>query len=77
MYLTYNKLCLLVHNYGQVKRGSKYSNPRDTSPAKLAVSLTLPSSLTARVVQKDILVGTGDASIERNKPTHNTRVRFE
>ena len=53
------------------KKGSKYSKPRATSPDKLAVSLTQ--------VQKDILVGTilGDASLERNKPTHNTRVRFE
>lgn len=53
------------------KKGSKYSKPRATSPDKLFVKLTQ--------VQKDILVGTilGDASIERNKPTHNTRVRFE
>jgi hypothetical protein len=53
------------------KKGSKYSKPRATSPDKLAVSLTQ--------VQKDVLVGTilGDASIERNKPTHNTRIRFE
>jgi hypothetical protein len=53
------------------KKGSKYSKPRATRPDKLAVSLTQ--------VQKDILVGTilGDASLERNKPTHNTRVRFE
>lgn len=30
-------------------------------------------------VQKDIVVGTllGDASLERNKPTHNTRLRFD
>lgn len=53
------------------KKGSKYSKPRATSPDKLAVSLTQ--------VQKDILVGTilGDAYLERNKPTHNTPVRFE
>lgn len=53
------------------KKGSKYSKPRATSPAKLAVSLT--------EVQKDIIVGTmlGDASYERNKPNHNVRVRFE
>jgi LAGLIDADG DNA endonuclease family len=53
------------------KKGSKYSKARATSPDKLAVSLTQ--------VQKDVLVGTilGDASIERNKPTHNTRIRFE
>lgn len=53
------------------KKGSKYSKPRATSPEKLAVTTTQ--------VQKDILVGTilGDASLERIKPTHNTRVRFE
>lgn len=30
-------------------------------------------------IQKDIIVGTllGDASLERNKPTHNTRLRFD
>lgn len=30
-------------------------------------------------IQKDIIVGTllGDASIERNKPTHNARIRFD
>lgn len=30
-------------------------------------------------LQKEVIVGTllGDASIERNKPTHNARIRFE
>lgn len=31
------------------------------------------------IIQKDIIVGTllGDASLEKNKPTHNTRLRFD
>lgn len=31
------------------------------------------------IIQKDVVVGTllGDSSLERNKPTHNTRLRFD
>jgi hypothetical protein len=44
---------------------------RKTNEAKLLVQLTN--------IQKEILVGTllGDASIERNKPNHNARLRFD
>lgn len=44
---------------------------RKTDPKKTSVTLTDK--------QKDVIVGTrlGDASMERNKPNHNTRVRFD
>lgn len=53
------------------KKGSKYSKPRAISAAKLAIQPTQE--------QKDIIVGTmlGDASIERAKPQHNARIRFD
>lgn len=53
------------------KLGSKYSKPRKTNPEKFSVSLSN--------VQKDILIGTllGDACIERSKPNHNSRLRFD
>lgn len=53
------------------KKGSKYSKPRKTNPVKLNMNLTN--------IQKDVLVGTllGDASIEKNKPNHNSRIRFD
>lgn len=37
------------------------------------------SIIPLSTIQKDIIVGTllGDASLERNKPTHNTRLRFD
>lgn len=37
------------------------------------------STIPISIIQKEIIVGTllGDASLERNKPTHNTRLRFD
>lgn len=37
------------------------------------------TSITISIHQKKVIVGTllGDASLERNKPTHNTRLRFD
>lgn len=42
-------------------------------------SLYLESSVLLTCLQKDIIVGTllGDSSLERDKPTHNTRIRFD
>lgn len=42
-------------------------------------SIYLQSSILLTCLQKDIIVGTllGDSSIERDKPTHNTRIRFD
>jgi len=42
-------------------------------------SLPVYSSVILTCLQKDVIVGTllGDASLERNKPTHNTRIRFD
>jgi hypothetical protein len=53
------------------KKGAKYGKPRATSPDKLSVELTS--------TQKEVLVGSllGDAYIERGKPTHNSRLRFD
>jgi LAGLIDADG DNA endonuclease family protein len=53
------------------KKGSKYSKPRATKPEKFAVELSS--------IQKEILVGSllGDAYIEKAKPNHNARVRFD
>lgn len=53
------------------KNGSKYSNARATKIEKLSVELT--------PIQKEILVGSllGDAHIEKTKPNHNARLRFD
>jgi LAGLIDADG DNA endonuclease family len=42
-------------------------------------STIINSSVVLTSLQKDVLVGTllGDASLERDKPTHNPRVRFD
>lgn len=42
-------------------------------------SFYLQSSVLLTCLQKEIIVGTllGDSSLERDKPTHNTRIRFD
>lgn len=42
-------------------------------------SFFLQSSVLLTCLQKDIIVGTllGDSSLERDKPTHNPRIRFD
>lgn len=52
------------------KKGAKHTKPRATNSGKKSKKFT--------PIQQDILVGTmlGDASAERNKPTHNTRIGF-
>ena len=42
-------------------------------------SFYLQSSVLLTCLQKEIIVGTllGDSSLERGKPTHNTRIRFD
>ena len=53
------------------KKGSRYGKPRKINPDKFNVNLN--------EIQKDIIVGTllGDASIEKGKPNHNSRIRFD
>ncbi|RYX78149.1 hypothetical protein EON69_00085 [bacterium] len=47
----------------------------DISVTDITYIITIPIS----IIQKEIIVGTllGDASLERRKPTHNTRLRFD
>ena len=42
-------------------------------------SFFLQSSVLLTCLQKDVIVGTllGDSSLERDKPTHNPRIRFD
>lgn len=53
------------------KKGSKYRFPRKTSIKKIEVELTQQ--------QKEVIVGTmlGDASMERVKTNHNSRIAFQ
>ena len=53
------------------KKGSRYGKPRKINPDKFNVNLN--------EIQKDIIAGTllGDASIEKGKPNHNSRIRFD
>ena len=51
---------------------NEYINPLYFSTIKL-------NSIVLTSLQKDVIVGTllGDASMERDKPTHNPRIRFD
>lgn len=52
----------------------------NTYPIELSTNIGCITTIIAlSAIQKDVIVGTllGDASLERNKPTHNTRLRFD
>lgn len=56
---------------GKNVKTTKIYKIRKTNEAKLKINLTS--------IQKDVVIGTllGDSSIERAKPNHNSRIRFD
>ena len=66
-------------NYNNLVSSIFLLNPNINNQIKLRMTKEEKSQVQLTSVQKEILVGTmlGDAFIERSKPTHNARVRFD
>lgn len=62
---------LLIYLYSNTLVSTKIYKIRKTSEANLNLNITS--------IQKEIIIGTllGDSSIERAKPNHNSRIRFD
>lgn len=62
---------VLAGREGKNVKTTKIYKIRKTNEAKLKINLTS--------IQKDVVIGTllGDSSIERAKPNHNSRIRFD
>ena len=61
----------LIHLECKIVKTTKIYKVRKTNEAKLKINLTS--------IQKEVVIGTvlGDSSIERAKPNHNSRIRYD